>query len=979
MRYFIVAWFLFFLPLILTGQNLLTNPGFESGVYGWSSFWSRDGKGSAVIITDTVHSGNNALHILYDGSQDWSFSSNTAYSASPGDLVEISAWVLADSIHSDAQFSVELLDSNNNVFSWVYGSCAFTKDSTSYSQFSKKFIIPANTRKILPRLVGSNYCDIFVDDLSVVIDSNIIIPDKQIILDNDTLQVGISYPSMIISTYNKLSHKTYITEPLNEYSVTSVDTTIKNRLLINATQILTDAAYTFTFTLLGNTFTLNIGCDTAQSMDETLQFPGSIKGNSGEYLVIPRGTGLLWPIDQTYPFYTYQMSEWKSTMAFIGVTDMSSGYMIVSEDPWDTEVLLQKNGSEPTISPALLHHASKGKFGYARTTHYVFVQSGYAEMCQWYKKYAGEKGYRKSFDEKVLDNPNVNRLKGALDFWVINMNIGKIDIDNFIRFGIDKAIISLNGWENNISDLIDYINEKGLLSSRYDIYTDVYPPDVFPDVPGYRREGYPEDLIVQSDGSYQKGWVSYIAGTPFQGYIACSATHAAYADSVISKELLTRKYNCRFIDVELASGLKECYSTVHPVTRKTDALARIELLDTVKNKFSLVTGDEEARDFAFPVVDYGEGTMTILPQVNAGYDWANPVDTIGSYYAQFNVNPAIRIPLHGLIYHDVHVPTWYTGDGVSKVPAYWDDKDLFNILYASMPLFMPPGRTYWNNNLEKYLTSYHLISSITREAGFEEMTKHAFLSADKLVQQTEFANNWKITANYKNKPFIYGSVNIAPKGFYASDGGQYEVFKLWDSNSPLAVAYTNNRMFINPYSDIKIYKGVKTEGSVFLRNDSDKVHAAFIGTQTTISIKPSSMPWKMGHAYSELTNKLLTYTYDGNGWFIFKRPQGESFIYFIHDSLIVSVNDLKQNIPEIEFYPNPAQNILHFKLTNSQSQQTSIILTNMLGQPVKELLNSYVPAGKNEFVFDLTGIEKGIYLLVFESDNSIITNRILIQ
>ncbi len=894
-------------------------------------------------------------------------------------MVEVSAWVLVDSVNSDAELSVELLDSSNNVINWVYGSCTFSKKCDTFYQFSNKFIIQAKASKIISRLVGSKYCNIFVDDISVAVDSNILVPDKKAMLSNDTLQVSISYPSMIISTLNKLTNKTYNTDPIYEYAITSVDSTIKNRLQINARQVLQNADYTFTYNLAGNALTLNIGCDSSQSMNETFQFPGVIEGNSGEYLVIPRGTGLIWPNNQIYPFNNYSMFEWKSTMAFVGVTDMASGYMIVSEDPWDTEVSLQRNGNSLITSPGILHHAAKGKFGYTRTLHYVFVQNGYSEMCSWYKQYAGEKGFRKTLSAKALDNPNINKLKGALDFWVIIMNIEKSDIDNFIKYGLDKAIISLSGWEYDVPDLIDYINENGFLSSRYDVYTDVYPPDIFPDVAGYRREGYPEDIIVQSDGTLLKGWVSYVNGVPFQGYEACSLTHAAYADSVISNELMTRKYNARFIDVELAAGLKECYSTVHPVTRKTDALARMDLLNTVKNKFSLVTGDEEARDFAFPFVDYGEGTMTILPQVNSGYDWYNPIDTIGSYYALFNVNPAIRVPLHGLIYHDVHVPTWYTGDGVSKVPAYWDDKDLFNILYASMPLFMPPSRSYWNDNLEKYLTSYHLISSITREAGFEEMIKHTFISNDKLVQQTEFANNWKVTANFNSVPFTFGSINLAPKGFYASNGSGFEVFKCWDSNSALAVAYIKNRMFINPYDSLKIYKGVKTEGSVFLRNDSDKVHVAFIGNQKTISVKPSLMPWKMGNAFSESNGKPLSYNYDGNGWFTFNRPNGEPFIYFAHDSIAMSIDNLKQNIPEIEYYPNPVKNILHLKVIVFQGQQTKIILTNMLGQTVKELMNSFIPDGKNEFSFDLSGVEKGMYMIIFENDNSIKTNRILIQ
>jgi hypothetical protein len=209
---------------VLPGQNILTNPGFESGATGWNSFWSRDGKGSAAVVSDTVHSGSKALHIIYKGIQDWSFACNTSYSVSSGDLIEISAWVSADSITGDAELSVELIDSNNNVINWIYGSCVFSKKGSTYVQFSNKFIIPSNTRKIIPRLVGSRYCNIFVDDISVAIDANVILPDKKVMLYNDTLQVSISYPSMTISALNKITSKIYNTEPKYEYTVSSIDT-----------------------------------------------------------------------------------------------------------------------------------------------------------------------------------------------------------------------------------------------------------------------------------------------------------------------------------------------------------------------------------------------------------------------------------------------------------------------------------------------------------------------------------------------------------------------------------------------------------------------------------------------------------------------------------------------------------------------------------------------------------------------------------
>jgi len=979
MKHLAAIGFFIFLVYGTSAQNLITNGGFESGTTYWGGWWSRDNKGSATIVSSPVNSGTKALKVVYPGSADWSYTVNKQFPVKTGDLIELSAWVNASTAFSDAQLSVELIDSLGNVSNWVYGTCAFANTNGLYKQFTNSFAIPAKVKKIVPRLLGYGASNFIVDDVSMTLLGNLIGSNKTYTLENSRLKTVISYPSMKISTLDKVNNKSYTTESLFEYSVASIDTSVPNKLVLNTHHLTEKIDLTIEFSLSENTLDIKLKGDSLAVLKDNLHFPGSIASRSTDYLVIPRGTGVLWPVNKNYLSSSYIFYDWKSTMSFIGVTDLKSGYMIVSDDPWDTSANLAKDNLSALINPAMTHLSAKGIWGYNRTMHYVFVNDGYNEMCQWYKKFVEAKGYRKTFTKKAIENSNMNRLKGAVDFWVINMNFTQKDADNFLKYGLDRALFSFSTYESSLPKLIDSLNIKGFLTSKYDIFTDVWPGNILPSAKGYRREGYPEDVIVKNDGNLQEGWMAYVNGTPFQGYVTCSQTHTAYANKEITADLATNHYNNRFIDVELASGLKECYSTVHPVSRKTDAQARIDALNTVKNKFSLVTGVEEARDFAFQVADYGEGTMTISPQVNAGYDWSNPIDTIGAYYAQNNLNPALRVPLHGLVYHDVHIPTWYTGDGVSKVPSLWDDKDLFNILYASMPLFMPPNRTYWNTNQEKFLTSYHLISSITRNVAFDEMTKHSFLSTDKMIQQTEFSNGWKVTVNFDKVPHSIDSRQLAAKGFYASDGNQQEVFRIIESNSTLAVASTVDRLFINPYGTEKTYKGIKTAGTVFLRSDVKGIHLAFIGTQKYILFNPSQMSWKLGHAFSETTGKSIPITDAGDGWLLLTRPANESFIRFDLDTLALSVRSV--SIPEemLDCFPNPASDKITVSFLLKDSTNVRLSLCSLLGQPVKELLNKKVSGGLSSFDFDVKDLAKDSYLLIFKSEDNRITKKIIIR
>jgi hypothetical protein len=467
-------------------------------------------------------------------------------------------------------------------------------------------------------------------------------------------------------------------------------------------------------------------------------------------------------------------------------------------------------------------------------------------MCNWYRSFAGKKGYLKTLKEKNLKNPNVNKLKGAVDFWLRGE---KLHTATFIRqlgkYGIDKALLSLSGgWyaSENYSRLIDTINASGYLSSRYDILTDVWPPD-HPELKHFRTKGYPEDVVVQANGELYKGWVAYInKDTPFQGYIICSETHPAYIDNRLAKELPGNHYNARFMDVELSLHLLECYSLRHPMTRHQDAMNRIKALDIVSNKYRLVTGSEEAYDWAFPAIVFSEGTMSVVPDHRSEYDWSTPIDDPDDDFLKYNLNPEWRIPLHGLVYHDAHVITWYTGDGLSKVPAYWDDKDLFTILYATMHLFMPPSYEYWQNHLEKFLTSYHLAASVFSGAGFARMTGHKMLTADRQVQQTTFDNGWKVLVNFGDS-FYKTDGNVLPsKGFYATDG-MSRVYRISNDPGKIAVADLPDKLFINPYGKFMDLKGIRTNGSVVLIKHPDYIQMALIGNESFVDIKKENLPW----------------------------------------------------------------------------------------------------------------------------------------
>jgi hypothetical protein len=132
---------------------------------------------------------------------------------------------------------------------------------------------------------------------------------------------------------------------------------------------------------------------------------------------------------------------------------------------------------------------------------------------------------------------------------------------------------------------------------------------------------------------------------------------------------------------------------------------------------------------------------------------------------QFQVGQKYRLPLWELVFHDCVVSYWYWADYNNKIPALWDKLDLFNILYGTPPMFMF-DRSIWNANKRHFVRSYKNICTVARSVGYAEMTNHRFLTPDRNVQQTEFANGISVTVNFSDQTYrMTDGKEVVPMGY----------------------------------------------------------------------------------------------------------------------------------------------------------------------------------------------------------------------
>jgi hypothetical protein len=498
--------------------------------------------------------------------------------------------------------------------------------------------------------------------------------------------------------------------------------------------------------------------DISSEVDGQIAYPPAFSTTESESLVIPNNEGVLYPADdQTVEPYNMPLYGGHSglCMAWYGQEDVSNGagVMTIVQTPDDATLELDRNASDTHLVNDLVWEASKGKFGYDRELEYIFLTTGgYVAQAKQYRAYAEQIGLVKTLVQKRAANPNVDKLIGAADIWDWDSTTAVQEATGLKASGLDRVL-----WANEESpDVVDQLNALGYLTGRYDIYTDEYQPSA----PKWDRKSdlWPTDLAVDKNGNYQQSWVDYQTGPDGKkvGYPAdacCSIPGLARAKRDIPADLSTHQYSARFIDTITASEWRECYSPDHPTTRTQDKQAKMKLLDFVADTEHLVTGSETGIDCAVPYEDYFEGMESL-----ARYRLPDSGYKIGVYqtptpdFLKYQIGVGYRIPLFELVYHDCMVSTWYWGDASNQEPEVWRQRDLWNILYGTNPIYILDS-TRWASTKDRVVQSYTDVSKADRAVGYAQMVDHKFLTADKTVQETLWSNGVAIIVNLGQTPF----------------------------------------------------------------------------------------------------------------------------------------------------------------------------------------------------------------------------------
>ncbi len=752
------------------GQNLIVGGDFEEPVHGWRDYWSRDGQGKMLADTSVFQSGKQALRVEHPGGDDWSVQQEVSLPVEPGEIYELAGSLRVEG-EGTATLCVILYDRQKKTLSWTFGGQT-VGSSGQWQSVKSRFLVPAAGATITARLIGTGPATVWADDLVLRRTGNLAelrgenLP-RSVTVQNDLVAIEFDTERAAFTLTDRRSGQRQAQQPADGVAVLKAQEDA-GRLRLRLLEPRTMGELEVTAELVQGAAEVAIGIEGTGQMETALAFPAPFETRAGDYLILPVNEGISYPVDDaTLPEMSYYLYGGHGLcMGWYGSTDTKRGLMTIVETPDDASVRLPRIDGRLVLAPQW--QPQKGQFGSTRRLRYVlFDTGGYVAMCKRYRSHAQEIGLLRTLTQKRDQNPNVDKLVGAVNVWSFGPR-GPEMCRQMQELGIDRILWSAK----SNPDEIDAMNAMGVLTSRYDIFQDCMNPANFEKLPGrhgdWTSDAWPEGIMLDAQGDWIRGWeVRGKDGTMYPCGVLCDRLAPDYARRRIPPELKTHAYQCRFIDTTTASPWRECYSPAHPLNRSESRHWKMELLRVISEELGLVTGSETGHEAAVPYVHYFEGMLSLGPYrvPDSGRRMLEPWDEIPERVAKFQTGHYYRLPLWELVYHDCVVAQWYWGDYNNKLPKLWDRRDLINTLYGTPPMFMFDAGI-WEKNRDRFVQSYKMIAPVARGAGYQEMLSHRWLTEDHAVQETRFAGGITVTVNLGDKPHRLASgVSLAPLGY----------------------------------------------------------------------------------------------------------------------------------------------------------------------------------------------------------------------
>jgi hypothetical protein len=733
----------------------------ETWSFSSPSFWTRTEGGARL------EAGADGLPVVRVSRRvEWALNGFPVVDVVAGDVFEIAASTRRlgpppDEYRYGMNVCAVLTDSEGKVRNWTYAKHRLEPGDSLKARFE----VPPGIVKVRVGFTGSEPVDFAVvgAELKRIQRRGAAkVPSSKCSISSGNLEISVDPQSAELSVFDRRTSRKWLPQTGNLQSLAVEKIRQSQSRIELECRILESDSRCRVAVAAGSAEEFSVVISGKGEMKIPLAYPSPFAAVAGDRIVVPMNEGMGFPVEAVhaglwdrYRFYCGA----ELPMAFFGVDEdkTGAGWCAIVETPDDAAIRFPRSSRDGCYSIALEWDAQKANFGGDRRVRYVFRDGGgHVAMAKRYRRHIISRGKFVTLAEKSRRRPAVSRLPGAVNVWCWENPVEMVK--TMRESGIDRILWSGGGSAEAVKALAQM---PDVLVGRYDIYQDIFRPAQMaklgkPGQVGNNGDAWPDDVAWTgaSPDDWRRAW-SVKAKDGSWTYCAamCDSRIVPRLRRRIDKDLEEKPFNTRFLDVVAAGTWMECWNPAHPMTRSDSRRWRHELLKTV-GAYNLVVGSETGHGAFVDVCDYFEGMLSIdrfrVPEAGRYIEkiWTEVPKNV----AKYQVGPEYRLPLWELVYHECACAHWYWGDYSNKLPALWRKRDLFNVLYGTMPMFMF-NRGIWERERERFVASYARTSPVARATGMSEMLSHRVLSEDRLVQATRFADGTIVVVNFGSEPY----------------------------------------------------------------------------------------------------------------------------------------------------------------------------------------------------------------------------------
>ena len=356
--------------------------------------------------------------------------------------------------------------------------------------------------------------------------------------------------------------------------------------------------------------------------------------------------------------------------------------------------------------------------------------------------------------------------------------------------GLERLWLGVDNWEGGLwqpQAMAEGVR-AGYLMASYDSYETALPP------------GKREDWLTAQQGAaaYRNCGITLASGRRKSGF----QQSGYYTNPECVRPVLRQRsqalhkalgFNSWFLDAYATGMVFDDYTPGRRMSQADVAAGNERSMAWVRDRFGVPVGSENgnaatSRGIAFahgmqvPVLGWGDPDLQKNPKSPYFLGRWFPADQpevffrsvpLKQPYLNIYYQPRYRLPLYQAVFHDSIVTTnHWLYDNLKFSNAYADNL-LTQWLYNTPPLWHVSAESL-TRRLPLMRCADQVFRPLHRQLATQAMTGFAWLTPDRLSQQTRFADGSRLTVNFSAEPRLLDGHELAGQTMRAQLAGQPE-------------------------------------------------------------------------------------------------------------------------------------------------------------------------------------------------------------